>query len=154
MTDPSPQFEKVQTSSYFGEVFDVVSKACRGRVLPRAIDIPWPATEQEYRDLLDFLEALPRYFTRRPIAKMTVRISFEGASDEPLPEEVPPDHPDPLLDAANTLGETLIALRDAPYESALGWAGRDEERLRLVCVARGYERGWVWHRLRALGEQV
>jgi superfamily II DNA or RNA helicase len=36
------------------------------------------------------------------------------------------------------------------YGQALRWAGESEERLRLVAKARGYKRGWVWHRLQEL----
>jgi hypothetical protein len=36
------------------------------------------------------------------------------------------------------------------YGQALRWAGTSEERLRLVAKARGYKRGWVWHRLQEL----
>jgi hypothetical protein len=34
------------------------------------------------------------------------------------------------------------------YRQALLWAGKSEDRLRLVAKARGYRRGWVFHRLR------
>ena len=33
------------------------------------------------------------------------------------------------------------------YREAVAWAGTSEDRLRLVARARGYKRGWVWHRL-------
>jgi DNA repair protein RadD len=33
------------------------------------------------------------------------------------------------------------------YRQAVRWAGDDEQRLRLVCMAKGYRPGWVWHRL-------
>jgi DNA repair protein RadD len=33
------------------------------------------------------------------------------------------------------------------YWQALRWAGRDEQRLRLVAQARGYKSGWVFYRL-------
>jgi DNA repair protein RadD len=36
------------------------------------------------------------------------------------------------------------------YGQALRWAGSDERRLQLVAQARGYKRGWVWHRLQEL----
>jgi superfamily II DNA or RNA helicase len=42
-------------------------------------------------------------------------------------------------------------LRIMSYGQALKWAGRDEDRLRLVAKARGYKRGWVWHRMQELG---
>jgi hypothetical protein len=38
-------------------------------------------------------------------------------------------------------------LRIMNYGQALRWAGTSEERLHLVARARGYKRGWVWHRL-------
>jgi superfamily II DNA or RNA helicase len=40
------------------------------------------------------------------------------------------------------------ALRGMSYGKALEWAGRDETKLHQVAAARGYRRGWVWHRLR------
>lgn len=39
------------------------------------------------------------------------------------------------------------ALRGMSYSKALAWAGADESKLLQVAVARGYRRGWVWHRL-------
>jgi DNA repair protein RadD len=33
------------------------------------------------------------------------------------------------------------------YRQCLTWAGTNEARLNLVAQARGYKRGWVWHRL-------
>lgn len=46
----------------------------------------------------------------------------------------------------------LDRLAAMPYPRVLRWAGADEARLRLVAQARGYRLGWVWHRLRELGE--
>jgi superfamily II DNA or RNA helicase len=42
-------------------------------------------------------------------------------------------------------------LRVMSYGQAIRWAGRDEDRLRLVAKARGYKRGWIWHRMHELG---
>jgi superfamily II DNA or RNA helicase len=42
-------------------------------------------------------------------------------------------------------------LRVMSYQQAVRWAGRDEDRLRLVAKARGYKRGWIWHRMQELG---
>jgi DNA repair protein RadD len=44
-------------------------------------------------------------------------------------------------------------LRAMPYRQALRWAGAERERLRLVARARGYEPGWVWHRLQELRQR-
>jgi DNA repair protein RadD len=41
----------------------------------------------------------------------------------------------------------IEALRGMSYGKALAWAGRDETKLHQVAAARGYRRGWVWHRL-------
>jgi DNA repair protein RadD len=38
------------------------------------------------------------------------------------------------------------ALRSMRYSEALEWAGSDEAKLHQVAAARGYRRGWVWHR--------
>jgi DNA repair protein RadD len=42
----------------------------------------------------------------------------------------------------------IEALRGMRYGEALAWAGRDETKLQQVAAARGYRRGWIWHRLR------
>jgi DNA repair protein RadD len=64
-----------------------------------------------------------------------------------LREETPPRvhvelRTDPLV-----LTSKLAAMT---YWQALSWAGHDERRLRLVAQARGYKRGWVWHRMQEL----
>jgi hypothetical protein len=41
-------------------------------------------------------------------------------------------------------------VRAMSYQRALRWAGESEDRLRLIAHARGYKRGWVWHRLQEL----
>jgi superfamily II DNA or RNA helicase len=41
----------------------------------------------------------------------------------------------------------IEALRGMSYGKALQWAGSDEAKLQQVAAARGYRRGWVWHRL-------
>lgn len=41
----------------------------------------------------------------------------------------------------------IEALRGMSYGKALQWAGRDESKLHQVAAARGYRRGWIWHRL-------
>ena len=35
------------------------------------------------------------------------------------------------------------ALATMPYKQAIGWAGRNREKLRRVQMARGYKRGWL-----------
>lgn len=47
--------------------------------------------------------------------------------------------------------QTLMTM---PYGTALRWAGDDAARLRLVAKARGYKRGWVFHRLRERREAL
>jgi DNA repair protein RadD len=42
------------------------------------------------------------------------------------------------------------ALRQMPYGQAINWAGTDESRLHQIAAARGYRRGWVWHRIQEL----
>ncbi len=52
-------------------------------------------------------------------------------------------------------GEALVLadrLSTMTYSKCLRWAGHDADRLRLVAAARGYKRGWVWHRLQELQE--
>lgn len=44
----------------------------------------------------------------------------------------------------------IEALRGMSYGKALAWAGSDESKLHQVAAARGYRRGWVWHRLREI----
>jgi DNA repair protein RadD len=44
------------------------------------------------------------------------------------------------------------ALRRMRYREVLNWAGPNEGRLRQVAQARGYSRGWVWHRLNEIRE--
>jgi hypothetical protein len=44
----------------------------------------------------------------------------------------------------------IEALRGMSYGKALAWAGRDETKLQQVAAARGYRRGWVWHRLQEI----
>jgi superfamily II DNA or RNA helicase len=44
-------------------------------------------------------------------------------------------------------------LRGMNYGAALRWAGTSEERLRQIARARGYKRGWVWHRLQERRDQ-
>jgi hypothetical protein len=51
-------------------------------------------------------------------------------------------HGAPLIEAEK--------LKIMNYGQALRWAGESEERLRLVAKARGYKRGWVWHRLQEM----
>lgn len=41
-------------------------------------------------------------------------------------------------------------LRRMSYGKALAWAGRDETKLQQLAAARGYRRGWAWHRLQEL----
>jgi superfamily II DNA or RNA helicase len=53
-------------------------------------------------------------------------------------------HGAPLIEAEK--------LKIMNYSAALRWAGNSEERLRLVAKARGYKRGWVWHRLQEYRE--
>jgi hypothetical protein len=33
------------------------------------------------------------------------------------------------------------------YRAAIKWAGSDEAKLKLIAAARGYKRGWIYHRL-------
>jgi DNA repair protein RadD len=47
-----------------------------------------------------------------------------------------------------TLSERLAEMS---YSQCMRWAGAEESRLHLVATARGYKRGWVWHRLQELG---
>jgi superfamily II DNA or RNA helicase len=51
-------------------------------------------------------------------------------------------HRPPLIEAERLRGMT--------YGQALRWAGASGDRLRLVARARGYKRGWVWHRLQEM----
>jgi hypothetical protein len=37
------------------------------------------------------------------------------------------------------------ALREGGYSQVVAWADGDEERLREVAKARGYQSGWVWY---------
>jgi DNA repair protein RadD len=46
-----------------------------------------------------------------------------------------------------TLSERLAGMS---YWQCIRWAGDDAARLHLVAIARGYKRGWVWHRLQQL----
>ena len=39
------------------------------------------------------------------------------------------------------------------YGKALAWAGSDEAKLHQVAAARGYRRGWVWHRKQELSSR-
>lgn len=41
-------------------------------------------------------------------------------------------------------------LRLMTFRQAMRWAGRDEQKLRLVAEARGYKPGWIWHRLQEM----
>jgi DNA repair protein RadD len=52
--------------------------------------------------------------------------------------------PEPLIEIDRLAGMT--------YRGVLRWAGADERRLRAVARARGYKRGWVFHRLREIAE--
>lgn len=52
--------------------------------------------------------------------------------------------PEPLIE--------IEQLAIMTYREATAWAGRDERRLRHVALARGYQPGWVWHRLREIEE--
>jgi hypothetical protein len=44
----------------------------------------------------------------------------------------------------------LESIRRMPYREVIAWAGDDETRLHQVAAARGYARGWVWHRQQEL----
>jgi DNA repair protein RadD len=44
------------------------------------------------------------------------------------------------------------SLRGMTYWEALEWAGSSEQRLRQVAMARGFKRGWVWHRMKEMRE--
>jgi hypothetical protein len=59
-----------------------------------------------------------------------------------LPETVPGE-----LVRAHDDDAVLERLRTMPYRQLIRWAGSDESRLRLATHARGYRRGWVWHRM-------
>jgi superfamily II DNA or RNA helicase len=48
-----------------------------------------------------------------------------------------------------TLSEQLAEMS---YWQCIRWAGDVETRLHLVARARGYKRGWIWHRLQAMAE--
>ena len=63
--------------------------------------------------------------------------------------------PAPLRPRIEVRSNALVdidRLRDMSYLLALRWAGESEDRLRLLARARGYKRGWVWHRLKELRE--
>jgi superfamily II DNA or RNA helicase len=45
-------------------------------------------------------------------------------------------------------------LRAMSYGQALRWAGQSEDRVRMVAHARGYKRGWVFHRLQELRDEA
>jgi superfamily II DNA or RNA helicase len=51
-----------------------------------------------------------------------------------------------LIEADRELIE-IGRLRAMSYGRAVAWAGTSEARLRLVARARGYKRGWIFHRL-------
>jgi DNA repair protein RadD len=63
-----------------------------------------------------------------------------------------PSEPKFRVDRASELAEidmsSLPWLTTAPFSQVIGWAGRDRERLERVARARGYQMGWVWHRMK------
>ena len=65
----------------------------------------------------------------------------------PLREPAPPR---PRVEVrSNTLIE-IDRLDQCAIGKSLRWAGKSEDRLRLIARARGYKKGWVWHRLQEL----
>ena len=50
-------------------------------------------------------------------------------------------------DESARLGDQIRAMS---YAQRVRWAGDDEDRLRLVAMACGYKKGWVFHRLEEL----
>jgi superfamily II DNA or RNA helicase len=58
----------------------------------------------------------------------------------------------PHVERAGTRLVETSRLAAMSYGQALRWAGNDRDRLHLVAHARGYKRGWVWHRLQELAE--
>jgi DNA repair protein RadD len=67
-----------------------------------------------------------------------------------LLREPPP--PRPHVEVRSGALIEIDRLHSMPYGRALRWAGDSEDRLRLIAQARGYKRGWVWHRLKELRE--
>jgi DNA repair protein RadD len=49
--------------------------------------------------------------------------------------------------------QRIEKIRRMEYGEAVSWAGRSEERLRQVALARGYRPKWVRHRLQEMGAQ-
>jgi DNA repair protein RadD len=45
-------------------------------------------------------------------------------------------------------------LATVDFGRAMRWAGMSQERLLIVAKARGYKKGWVWHRLREMREKM
>jgi DNA repair protein RadD len=68
---------------------------------------------------------------------------FMPALSEP---RIPNAMPGQLVNVAAS--DALIKqLKAMPYRQLLRWAGSDASRLRLAAHAKGYRRGWVYHRL-------
>jgi superfamily II DNA or RNA helicase len=63
--------------------------------------------------------------------------------------ELPAEAPGRLVQVTED-ERLMMALRSFSFPRALRWAGADEGRLRQVARARGYQRGWVFHRLEEL----
>jgi len=66
------------------------------------------------------------------------------------PPPVKPIKPRPLIEPPPEVVNAAW-LANASFASVVAWAGRNETRLYAVARARGYQDGWVWHRLNAGG---
>jgi len=65
-----------------------------------------------------------------------------------------PAPPVPRIEVRSGSLVEINHMRSTSYRQAMRWAGESEDRLRLVASARGYKRGWVFHRLREMREEI
>lgn len=62
----------------------------------------------------------------------------------------PPERPGQLRHLED---ELPFDLGTADFKRSVDWCGGEALRLGYMCVKRGYEWGWLWHRLEEIGQQ-
>jgi DNA repair protein RadD len=72
-----------------------------------------------------------------------------GVAFPAKPAPLPVSTPLVELDPANGFEQWLA---QGSFRAVTEWAGTNEERLRAVARARGYQPGWVWYRLKQTRE--
>ena len=104
-----------------------------------------PAGQTEGQSPGQTLLRMRRLDSRRRVDLLRMRRRAAVRKHPPKPISAPLVE----LDPANAF-EAWLA--HGQFKAVVEWAGNDEARLRRVAEARGYQPGWVWHRLKRVRE--